>query len=264
MENKDFLKQFILIDDDKCSTSNKFLRKALRLAHKNICFYCKSKLGDVFHVDHLIPKDVGGPDNIANYVPTCERCNSIKSAAFDPQLIIPVIYLQQVRFTPRVRVFMQRLKTRSKRFTTPKTVNFSKKSFTGFHDFISARNMQIPYSDYLLACGFDQETIKYVLLQFELYCSILHYKWNDHGYSCRCSTSESNEADNIEKAIIEHIQNKYTWWQPQKSIQRILDESESKILKEIIQQRRLPICLKSGFKLQSLPKSSAKKNRKNV
>lgn len=55
------------------------------------CFYCEIELvrGMVvepadqkrqFHVDHLVPKILGGPDHIANYVPACHSCNSSKHA----------------------------------------------------------------------------------------------------------------------------------------------------------------------------------------
>lgn len=32
-----------------------------------------------FHVDHIVPKDAGGPDHICNYVPACQTCNISKS-----------------------------------------------------------------------------------------------------------------------------------------------------------------------------------------
>jgi 5-methylcytosine-specific restriction endonuclease McrA len=55
------------------------------------CFYCEIELvrGEgvnpadqkrLFHVDHLVPKILGGPDHIANYVPSCHSCNSSKHA----------------------------------------------------------------------------------------------------------------------------------------------------------------------------------------
>jgi hypothetical protein len=56
------------------------------------CFHCEVELirngeaeqatdrSRVFHVDHLVPKSVGGPDHLSNYVPACERCNISKGA----------------------------------------------------------------------------------------------------------------------------------------------------------------------------------------
>lgn len=56
------------------------------------CFYCRvdlirtaedaTSLADghrLFHVDHLVAKDCGGPDHMANYIPSCQRCNLSKS-----------------------------------------------------------------------------------------------------------------------------------------------------------------------------------------
>lgn len=56
------------------------------------CYYCEVELvksapidyanpgsrGNIFHVDHLVPRDAGGPDHLSNYVPACHSCNSSK------------------------------------------------------------------------------------------------------------------------------------------------------------------------------------------
>lgn len=70
------------------------------------CFYCKVSLvangedGDrscLFVIDHIVPKSLGGPDHLSNYVPACCKCNGAKSdkhfAAFvlglqKPQLFV--------------------------------------------------------------------------------------------------------------------------------------------------------------------------------
>jgi 5-methylcytosine-specific restriction endonuclease McrA len=53
------------------------------------CFYCSIELTRekdfsephrCFHVDHIVPKSVGGPDHMSNYLPACERCNVSKNA----------------------------------------------------------------------------------------------------------------------------------------------------------------------------------------
>jgi hypothetical protein len=54
------------------------------------CFYCEVELmrgadagighPRLFHVDHLVPRSLGGPDHLANYVPACGSCNSSKHA----------------------------------------------------------------------------------------------------------------------------------------------------------------------------------------
>ena len=49
------------------------------------CAYCDVDLvpdgqsGDSFVVEHVVPVSMGGPDNLANYVPACFGCNTGKS-----------------------------------------------------------------------------------------------------------------------------------------------------------------------------------------
>ena len=50
------------------------------------CAYCGNQLEPdksnghavAFCVEHVVPRAAGGPDNIANYVPSCLGCNSVK------------------------------------------------------------------------------------------------------------------------------------------------------------------------------------------
>lgn len=59
------------------------------------CFYCRDPLKHPeepmngshaengirqMQVDHIVPKDAGGPDHLCNYVPACPACNANKSA----------------------------------------------------------------------------------------------------------------------------------------------------------------------------------------
>lgn len=59
------------------------------------CFYCRDPLKHPeepmngshaengirqMQVDHIVPKDAGGPDHLCNYVPACPSCNANKSA----------------------------------------------------------------------------------------------------------------------------------------------------------------------------------------
>jgi len=49
------------------------------------CFYCCVEMTkDAGHqhsfvVDHIVPKNAGGPDHLANFIPACARCNGEKS-----------------------------------------------------------------------------------------------------------------------------------------------------------------------------------------
>lgn len=44
------------------------------------CYYCKVKLGDLYHVDHIVPLSKDGTNNIDNIVLACPPCNLHKSA----------------------------------------------------------------------------------------------------------------------------------------------------------------------------------------
>ena len=52
-----------------------------------LCFYCDEKLNPFdrkhpsgFQIDHVIPRNQGGSDDISNLVPSCRRCNNSKLA----------------------------------------------------------------------------------------------------------------------------------------------------------------------------------------
>ncbi len=72
------------------SISNPEVRETVWNLTEGLCFHCDIPLirngeaeqladrSNVFHVDHLVPKSLGGPDHLANYVPSCERCNVSK------------------------------------------------------------------------------------------------------------------------------------------------------------------------------------------
>lgn len=51
------------------------------------CAYCDGPLepngkdGSSFCIEHVVPRSAGGPDNLANYVPSCHSCNSSKNGS---------------------------------------------------------------------------------------------------------------------------------------------------------------------------------------
>lgn len=47
---------------------------------KGMCWYCGTKLGDRWHVDHQHPFLKGGTDDLSNLVPSCRKCNLNKGA----------------------------------------------------------------------------------------------------------------------------------------------------------------------------------------
>jgi len=44
------------------------------------CYYCKVKLGKVYHADHIVPLSRGGTNDISNIVLACPTCNLRKGA----------------------------------------------------------------------------------------------------------------------------------------------------------------------------------------
>jgi 5-methylcytosine-specific restriction endonuclease McrA len=44
------------------------------------CYYCKVKLGKVYHADHIVPLARGGTNDISNIVLACPTCNLRKGA----------------------------------------------------------------------------------------------------------------------------------------------------------------------------------------
>jgi len=44
----------------------------------NKCYYCEKELGESFHIDHDVPYNKGGTNDMNNLYPACERCNRQK------------------------------------------------------------------------------------------------------------------------------------------------------------------------------------------
>lgn len=49
-------------------------------AQKGKCYYCQCKVGDNYHVDHVIPLARGGSNSPENLVISCPNCNQSKGA----------------------------------------------------------------------------------------------------------------------------------------------------------------------------------------
>ncbi len=47
---------------------------------KGRCYYCKKKVGDTYHVDHVVPLAKGGSNGPENLVVTCPECNLAKGS----------------------------------------------------------------------------------------------------------------------------------------------------------------------------------------
>ena len=74
----------------KCKEENRCTNRFVLLLRDNFsCVYCgvNSESGDTLHIDHVIPKSIGGPDNVSNLVTACEKCNLEKHAMIMPDIV---------------------------------------------------------------------------------------------------------------------------------------------------------------------------------
>lgn len=77
------------------------LKQDIRGRAKYVCEYCHSPeqlSANRFTVDHVIPKSLGGSDELDNLTLTCRRCNERRYnfvASIDPetQAIVPIFIL---------------------------------------------------------------------------------------------------------------------------------------------------------------------------
>lgn len=82
------------------------LKRAIRERANYVCEYCHSPerlSANRFTVDHLIPKSLGGADDLDNLALACRRCNERRYnfvAGFDPetQAIVPLFNPRQQRW----------------------------------------------------------------------------------------------------------------------------------------------------------------------
>lgn len=80
----------------------RILRIALYEAYEGRDFYTGQPLQfDLMSIDHVLPKSLGGPNNVFNYVPTTGMINSKKGSKFTHQNIKDLQYIAQ-HFAPRV------------------------------------------------------------------------------------------------------------------------------------------------------------------
>jgi len=52
--------------------------KRMMVSQKNKCYWCKKKMNDKWHIDHVWPLSKGGLNNDGNIVITCPPCNLVK------------------------------------------------------------------------------------------------------------------------------------------------------------------------------------------
>jgi hypothetical protein len=87
------------------------LRQAVFECFSQKCFYTGQVLTiDQMRIDHVIPKSIGGPDNIWNYAPTTHSINSAKTDRFDPEIMTRFLDIIKLAFAGRVFEMWQRLR----------------------------------------------------------------------------------------------------------------------------------------------------------
>jgi len=60
---------------------------------RGLCFYCETKLGAIFHIDHFIALSNGGSNDPSNLRLACPRCNVLKGAS-NPHEFIQTNFLR--------------------------------------------------------------------------------------------------------------------------------------------------------------------------
>ena len=84
------------------------------------CEYCRAPeivTGTAYHVEHIIPRARGGPDDPANYALSCITCNGHKSdhiTGLEPGTSgpIPLFHPRRDRWTQHFRFFPEDLEVR--------------------------------------------------------------------------------------------------------------------------------------------------------
>jgi hypothetical protein len=89
-------------DEAQYSHTDPDVRRALYTQHRGRDFYTgnRIKFGDMV-VDHVLPRALGGPDNLYNYVPTVRSINSSKGKRYDRRETVSIL-LDLMNLGPRL------------------------------------------------------------------------------------------------------------------------------------------------------------------
>lgn len=101
--------------------SDKKLRKAVFKAFKGKCFYSGRTLTlENMHIDHVIPRAKGGPDNIYNYALCADEINLVKNKSLDWVATVPMLgILRTVYVKEVIRNYKKECEPPSKRGRPP-------------------------------------------------------------------------------------------------------------------------------------------------
>ena len=81
------------------------LRRTVRTLYAFSCGYCgvsETEVGAYLTIDHFVPRDAGGSDDVENLVYACPACNMHKSATWNPQSP-PVLHPLRTDMTVHIR-----------------------------------------------------------------------------------------------------------------------------------------------------------------
>ena len=94
----EILKQYTFPEEADVSIGNPDLRKAIFEVFNGKCPNTGHPIEfDEMVIDHIIPKSLGGPDNIYNYSLSLSRPNLIKSDFLDPNTVIGLLYITRIK-----------------------------------------------------------------------------------------------------------------------------------------------------------------------
>jgi hypothetical protein len=119
MDAASILASFDFPDEANVGLSDQMMRRILHEVHGGIDFYSRAPLPlEQMRVDHVVPRALGGPDNLFNYVPTCQAINGAKSAKFDAIATSATLAIVRTHYAPKVlRLLEKARKEQEERLT---------------------------------------------------------------------------------------------------------------------------------------------------
>lgn len=76
------------------------LRQAVLAAWHHKCGYCTLQQAE--HVDHIVPKALGGPDCLANFAAACAQCNLMKTDMLLAEPMLAILVQKALRKAPEI------------------------------------------------------------------------------------------------------------------------------------------------------------------
>jgi hypothetical protein len=77
------------------------LRQAVLAAWHHKCGYCTKQGAE--HVDHIVPRALGGPDCLANFAAACAQCNLMKTDMLLAEPMLAILVQKALRKATEIR-----------------------------------------------------------------------------------------------------------------------------------------------------------------